>query len=104
MPRTGQQRDRRARLADAAAGVVPPFGCDRVGVVLHCPGGSDDAVLRLRRYAEVRDWTVTAEASSWSDAEELLKGTDAQGVVTDQAGNVFSVPEMRHIYFVVALE
>lgn len=103
MPRTGQQRARRARLADAAAGLVPHAGRDRVGVVLYCPGSADDALFRLRRYADVRDWSITAEAASWSEAERLMKGTGAQGVVTDQPGNSFSMPEMIHIYFVVVV-
>ncbi|WP_161990806.1 hypothetical protein [Streptomyces tsukubensis] len=32
-----------------------------------------------------------------------MKGTGAQGVVTDQPGNSFSMPEMIHIYFVVVV-
>ncbi|MGV9313694.1 hypothetical protein ACWDR0_16115 [Streptomyces sp. NPDC003691] len=103
MTRTRQQRIRRAGLADAAAGFDPPYGrIRRVGVVLHCRDLRNTSTLR--RYAEARDWQVTAEASGWTDVEMLLEATDAQGVVTDHPENLPAAPLRHGCPFIVAIE
>ncbi|MFE0422039.1 hypothetical protein [Streptomyces sp. NPDC058953] len=100
MTRTGQQRALRACLADAAAGITPPYGRDRVGVVLHSGTEGRIAISRLRVYARVRDWTVTAEATSWAEAERLVASSGAQGIVTDRPCTTSSAL-LKHCFVVV---
>ncbi|MFE0421554.1 hypothetical protein [Streptomyces sp. NPDC058953] len=92
MPRTGLQRARRARLADAAAGVHPSRnGVDRATVVLlvrDAPRAGDATVEVLRRHAEARDWRVVAEVSSWAEVRKLIETAQADGVVTNACAAV----------------
>lgn len=103
MTRTGQQRIRRSRLADAAAGIAPVAtgtGVSRIRVVIYTcvqPGSlSSTSLVALRSYAEARDWTVVGEYADqvpaltpaadrplWPSVAELIESGQANGIVTD---------------------
>lgn len=105
MTRTGQQWARRARIADAAAGVLPSAlgsGVPRVRVVIYTctpPGSPNSSTLdALRRYADARDWTIVAEVVDqadpltppadrplWPTVREHIESRQAEGIVTDVA-------------------
>ncbi|WP_267245679.1 hypothetical protein [Streptomyces sp. PR69] len=93
MTRTHQQCIRRATLADAANGILPdaPTGVSRIRVVLY-----GRAAIRLRAYAEARDWTVVghfgaefalgtalADQPLWPSIAALFEAHRAEGIVTD---------------------
>ncbi|MGW5677586.1 hypothetical protein ACWEV4_21300 [Streptomyces sp. NPDC003860] len=82
MTRTGQQKSRRAHLADASIGVYPSSGrIGRIPVVIHAI--SHHALPEMRAQADARDWQVVAEVTTWGQARELIESAQAQGVVTD---------------------
>ncbi|MEU9605090.1 hypothetical protein [Streptomyces sp. NPDC048057] len=82
MTRTGQQKSRRAHLADASIGVYPSSGrIDRIPVVIHSAG--HHMLPEMRARADARDWQVVAEVTTWGKVRELIESAQAQGVVTD---------------------
>lgn len=105
MTRSGQQRARRACLADAASGIYPvaSSGVSRVRVVLYGSG-----LKSLRAYAEARDWSVVGEFTDrfdapdvallhrpvWPSVAEVLSGRRAEGLVTDVS---MTAADLEHV-------